>query len=152
MGDDSLTGRPVMIRSGRFGRYVQIGLDAEKNKTTHSLPQVWRAVGSNEISTKTTTITIANFIFTFYWYFIFFVLCCAVLCCVVLCCVVFYFILFYFIFYYMILHHAYSSNLILFFLIILFIWFPPPPVAAGFCSFRRCSWVRPVAKVRSRKS
>ena len=40
MGDDSLTGRPVMIRSGRFGRYVQIGLDAEKNKTTHSLPQV----------------------------------------------------------------------------------------------------------------
>ena len=38
MGDDSLTGRPVMIRSGRFGRYVQIGLDAEKNKTTHCSP------------------------------------------------------------------------------------------------------------------
>ena len=40
MGDDPRTGRPVMVRSGRFGRYMQIGLDSEKNKTTHSLPQV----------------------------------------------------------------------------------------------------------------
>ena len=39
MGDDPISGRPVMVRSGRFGRYMQIGLDAEKNRTTHSLPQ-----------------------------------------------------------------------------------------------------------------
>ena len=40
MGDDPVSGRPVLVRSGRFGRYMQIGLDSEKNKTTHSLPQV----------------------------------------------------------------------------------------------------------------
>ena len=39
MGDDPVSGRPVIVRSGRFGRYMQIGLDAEKNRSTHSLPQ-----------------------------------------------------------------------------------------------------------------
>lgn len=32
-------GRPVLLRSGRFGRFLQIGADSEKNKTAHSLPR-----------------------------------------------------------------------------------------------------------------
>jgi topoisomerase IA-like protein/ribosomal protein L12E/L44/L45/RPP1/RPP2 len=39
VGDDPVSGRSVMMRSGRFGRYMQIGLDAEKNRTTYSIPQ-----------------------------------------------------------------------------------------------------------------
>jgi topoisomerase IA-like protein len=39
VGEDPITGRPVILRSGRFGRYMQIGLDSEKNRSTHSVPQ-----------------------------------------------------------------------------------------------------------------
>ena len=39
LGTDPATGRPITMRSGRFGKYLQVGLDAEKNKTTHSVPQ-----------------------------------------------------------------------------------------------------------------
>ena len=39
VGTDPESGRPVTLRSGRFGKYLQIGADNEKNKTTHSVPQ-----------------------------------------------------------------------------------------------------------------
>ena len=39
LGTDPESGRPVTLRSGRFGKYLQIGADSEKNKTTHSVPQ-----------------------------------------------------------------------------------------------------------------
>ena len=43
-------GRPVLLRSGRFGRFLQIGADGEKNKTAHSLPRwVDHSVSLDEI-------------------------------------------------------------------------------------------------------
>lgn len=39
MGSDPSTGQPVLLRSGRFGRFLQIGADVDKNKTAHSLPR-----------------------------------------------------------------------------------------------------------------
>ena len=38
LGNDPVTGKPVIVRSGRYGKYVQVGLNTDKNMTTHSIP------------------------------------------------------------------------------------------------------------------